>query len=62
MLAEEARQLSAPTEVLFAQPAGRLLGRVGGARETARVVAFVASDAASFVSGTVLTVDRGGIA
>lgn len=35
------------------------LGRVGKADEVARVIAFLASDAASYVTGTAINVDDG---
>jgi NAD(P)-dependent dehydrogenase (short-subunit alcohol dehydrogenase family) len=45
----------------FAERAARLtpLGRLGDAAETASVIEFLASPAASFVNGAVLTVDGG---
>ena len=35
------------------------MGRVGGPNEVADVVGFLASDAASYITGTILTVDGG---
>ncbi|RFU39088.1 SDR family oxidoreductase [Actinomadura logoneensis] len=62
MLADEARQLGEPVESFYADAADRPLGRIGTPRDIASTVAFLASDAAAFVSGAVLAVDGAGTA
>jgi NAD(P)-dependent dehydrogenase (short-subunit alcohol dehydrogenase family) len=62
MLREEARQLGEGQETFLAGAADRPLGRVGTPQEIARAVLYLASDAASFVTGTALVVDGGGLA
>ncbi|GAA4611562.1 SDR family oxidoreductase [Actinoallomurus liliacearum] len=62
MLAEEARQLGGSVEAFYEEAADRPLGRIGTPGDIARTVAFLASDAASFVSGAVIAVDGAGTA
>lgn len=62
MLADEARQLGESVDAFYADAADRPLGRIGQPRDIARMVAFLASDAASFVSGAVIPVDGAGTA
>ncbi len=62
MLRAEARQLGEPLDRFLADSANRPLGRVGTPGEIAHAVLYLASDAASFVTGTTLVVDGGGLA
>jgi NAD(P)-dependent dehydrogenase (short-subunit alcohol dehydrogenase family) len=62
MLRSEAQQLGASEETFLAQAADRPLGRIGSPEEIAQAVLYLVSDAASFVTGTVLVVDGGGLA
>jgi NAD(P)-dependent dehydrogenase (short-subunit alcohol dehydrogenase family) len=62
MLREEARQLGAAEAEFLAGAADRPLGRVGTPEEIAQAVLYLVSDAASFVTGTALVVDGGGLA
>lgn len=62
MLADEARQLGEAVDTFYADAADRPLGRIGQPRDIAQMVAFLASEAAAFVSGAVITVDGAGTA
>ncbi len=62
MLRSEARQLGAATGRFLQEAAQRPLQRVGTPEEIAQAALYLASDAASFVTGTALVVDGGGLA
>ena len=62
MLRSEAQQLGETSDQFLAEAAKRPLGRVGTPEEIARAALYLASDASSFVTGTALVVDGGGLA
>jgi NAD(P)-dependent dehydrogenase (short-subunit alcohol dehydrogenase family) len=62
MLRVEAQQLGEANDRFLAEAAKRPLGRVGSPDEIAQAVLYMASDAASFVTGIALIVDGGGLA
>ena len=62
MLRSEAAQLGEDSREFLAGSAKRPLGRVGKPEEIAQAVLYLASDASSFVTGTALVVDGGGLA
>jgi NAD(P)-dependent dehydrogenase (short-subunit alcohol dehydrogenase family) len=62
MLRSEADQLRESRTTFFTDAAKRPLGRVGTADEIAQAALYLASDASSFVTGTALVVDGGGLA
>jgi NAD(P)-dependent dehydrogenase (short-subunit alcohol dehydrogenase family) len=62
MLRGEARQMGAAEDRFLAESAQRPLGRVGTPEEIAQAALYLASDAASFVTGAALVVDGGGLA
>lgn len=62
MLRNEARQLGEREDHFLAESARRPLGRVGKPLEIAQAAFYLASDASSFVTGTALVVDGGGLA
>jgi NAD(P)-dependent dehydrogenase (short-subunit alcohol dehydrogenase family) len=62
MLRGEARQLGEAEDKFLAASAKRPLGRVGTADEIAQAALYLASDASTFVTGTSLVVDGGGLA
>jgi len=62
MLRDEAQQLGEPEERFLAEAAQRPLQRIGRPEEIAQAVLYLASDVSSFVTGTALVVDGGGLA
>jgi NAD(P)-dependent dehydrogenase (short-subunit alcohol dehydrogenase family) len=62
MLRNEAQQLGEPNERFLADAAKRPLGRVGNPEEIAQGALYLASAASSFVTGTALVIDGGGLA
>ena len=62
MLREEAQQLGEDSRHFLADSAKRPLGRLGTPEEIAQAALYLATDASSFVTGTALVVDGGGLA
>jgi len=62
MLRDEARQLGEPDERFLADAANRPLRRIGMPEDIAQAALYLASDASSFITGTTLVVDGGGLA
>ena len=62
MLQQEARELGENSNRFLEEAADRPLGRVGSPEEVAQAVLYLASDSSSFVTGTALVVDGGGLA
>jgi NAD(P)-dependent dehydrogenase (short-subunit alcohol dehydrogenase family) len=62
MLRNEAQQLGEQEDRFLAESARRPLGRIGKPEEIAQAALYLATDASSFVTGTALVVDGGGLA
>jgi NAD(P)-dependent dehydrogenase (short-subunit alcohol dehydrogenase family) len=62
MLGNEAQQLGIDAAAMLAEAADRPLGRIGQPQEVASAMVWLASDDSSFVTGSAVVVDGGGIA
>lgn len=62
MLRSEARQLGESEERFLQDAADRPLGRIGTPEDIAQAVLYLVGETASFVTGTILVVDGGGLA
>jgi NAD(P)-dependent dehydrogenase (short-subunit alcohol dehydrogenase family) len=62
MLRSEAKQMGKSEGQFLAEAANRPLGRIGSPEDIAQAVLYLASDMSSFVTGTTLVVDGGGLA
>jgi len=62
MLRNEAQQLGEDATRFLEEAARRPLGRIGTPEEIAKAVLYLATDASSFVTGTALLIDGGGLA
>jgi NAD(P)-dependent dehydrogenase (short-subunit alcohol dehydrogenase family) len=62
LLRSEARQLGVDEAAFLAESAERPLARLGTPEDVARAVLYLVSDASSWVTGSILVVDGGGIA
>ncbi|MBZ5497247.1 MAG: SDR family oxidoreductase [Acidobacteriia bacterium] len=62
MLRQEANQLGEAVNAFLEEAAQRPLGRIGTPDDIARAALYLASGASSFVTGTTLVVDGGGLA
>ena len=62
MLKREASELGEDETAFLAEAAARPMGRIGSPEEIAEAILFLAGEAASYVTGTTLVVDGGGLA